>query len=309
MAKIAVELERALAQRAAKGEPGSMGSRALGKGDGWQVADVVCTCGPQDRRFEEQHPFFTIAVVVAGTFQYRGSLPRPGMAQELMTPGSLLLGNAGQSFECGHEHGFGDRCLSFRYTRAYFERIAADAGISRGQRNFRRLRLPPLDELSPVVARACAGLASASQTAWEEVGVELAAEAVKLVAGLSARVKVMPPSTLARVTRTLRMIERHADRALPLASLAREAGLSPYHFLRTFEQLTGVTPHQYVRRTRLREAAVMLASEKEKVLDVALDCGFGDVSNFNRAFRNEFGFNPRSWKASQENRLETAPAP
>src|SRR2546429_8718771 len=70
-------------------------------------------------RFEEQHPSFTIAVVVAGTFQYRASLNGPGLAEELMTPGSLLLGNAGQCFECGHEHGLGDRCLSFRYSRDY----------------------------------------------------------------------------------------------------------------------------------------------------------------------------------------------
>jgi len=126
LAKIAVELERAVAQRAATGGPGSLTSRLLGQGDGWHVADVVCTCGPQDRRFEEQHPFFTIAVVVAGTFQYRGSLNGSGLAEELMTPGSLLLGNAGQSFECGHEHGLGDRCLSFRYSRDYFERVAAE---------------------------------------------------------------------------------------------------------------------------------------------------------------------------------------
>jgi transcriptional regulator GlxA family with amidase domain len=64
-------------------------------------------------------------------------------------------------------------------------------------------------------------------------------------------------------------------------------------FLRTFQQLTGLTPHQYVRRMRLREAAVRLSTQQTKVLDIALDCGFGDVSNFNRAFRNEFGENPR----------------
>jgi len=96
------------------------------------------------------------------------------------------------------------------------------------------------------------------------------------------------------------MIERQADGELALGSLAREAGLSPYHFLRTFQQLTGVTPHQYLRRLRLRKAAVRLASGREKVLHIALDCGFGDLSNFNRAFRAEFGVSPRTWKASSQ---------
>ena len=300
MAKIAVELQQAVARRAASGEPGGMASYVLAHGDGWHVADVVCTCGPQDRPFEERHPFFTIAVVLAGTFQYRGSLSRAANAQELMTLGSLLLGNAGQYFECGHEHGWGDRCLSFRYSPDYFAHVAADSGISRSQRNFGTLRLPPLQPLSSIVARACAGLVRASEAswAWEELCAQLAAEAVKLVHGLSAGAGSLPPSSVARVTRTVRMIERHSDGELPLGSLAREAGLSPYHFLRIFEQLTGVTPHQYVRRMRLREAAVRLASKKEKILDVALDCGFGDVSNFNRAFRNEFGANPRAWNVS-----------
>ena len=78
--------------------------------------------------------------------------------------------------------------------------------------------------------------------------------------------------------------------------MAREAGLSPYYFLRTFERLTGITPHQYVLRARLREAASRLAAESDKVLDVAYDCGFGDVSNFNRAFRAEFGVIPRVFR-------------
>jgi AraC family transcriptional regulator len=66
--------------------------------------------------------------------------------------------------------------------------------------------------------------------------------------------------------------------------------------LRTFEYVVGVTPHQYVLRARLREAAMRLADERGRVLDVAFDCGFGDVSNFNRAFRAEFGANPRAFR-------------
>ena len=63
-----------------------------------------------------------------------------------------------------------------------------------------------------------------------------------------------------------------------------------------FEKLTGVTPHQYLRRARLRTAAALLMNGSAKVLDVALDAGFGDVSNFNHAFRAEFGVSPRAYR-------------
>jgi AraC-like DNA-binding protein len=92
------------------------------------------------------------------------------------------------------------------------------------------------------------------------------------------------------------MIECHPDGTLTLASLAREAGLSPYHFLRIFKRLTGATPHQYVLRARLRKGAMRVAAEGAKVVDIALDCGFGDVSNFNHAFRAEFGVSPRVYR-------------
>lgn len=297
LAKIAVELQRALAQRALTGDRGQTSARLLAQGDGWTVEDVLCTCGPGDRPFEEQHSYVAIAMVVAGSFQYRASTCIGG---ELMTPGSLFLGNAGQYFQCGHEHAAGDRCLSFRYAPEYFERLAADAGARGSQSTFRALRVPPLRVLSPLMARACAGLAGCVDVPWEELGIQLAARTVQLVGGFTAGGNGAPPSAVARVTRTVRMIERRPHAGLTVGNLAREAGLSPYHFLRTFERLTGVTPHQYVLRARLREAATRLAMEPGKILDVAFDCGFGDVSNFNHAFRAEFGISPRAYRVEAQ---------
>jgi len=292
LVKIAVELEQAVARRAEESRRGGISGRVVARGAGWLVEDLVCTCGPRDRAFEEQHAAMAIAIVVAGSFQYRS-----GKGCELMTPGTLLLGNAGQWFECGHEHGNGDRCVSFHYEPEYFEKIAVAAGVRRGKAEFEALRIPGVREVSGLVARACSGIEGGAEMSWEEFAVQLGARAVELANDVRPRYEEVAASTLARVTRSVRAIERQAEGELDLAAMAREAGLSPYHFLRTFERLTGVTPHQYVRRMRLRKSAVRLAREKTKVLDIALDSGFGDVSNFNRAFREEYGMSPRRYRA------------
>jgi AraC-like DNA-binding protein len=294
LAKIAGDLKQALARRAAAGGPGRLEARVLGRGDGWTVEDVVCSCGPDDRPFEEQHDQVAIAIVTAGSFQYRGAGAAPG--RELMTPGSLLLGSPGQHFECGHEHAAGDRCLSFRYEPSRFEEITAGAPGRGSRQGFGILRLPPLRDLSPVIVEANASLAGFASGSWEELSVILAGRVVQLA---SARTPSSQPPTsaaIARVTQTVRVIEERADDPLTLGELARVAKLSAFHFLRTFRDLTGVTPHQYLMRTRLRQAAARLLEQPGKILEVALDSGFGDVSNFNRAFRTEFGVSPRAYR-------------
>jgi AraC family transcriptional regulator len=291
LAKIAAELQRALKRRHEQGTPGQTASHILARGEGWTVADVVCTSGPEDRPFEEQHTHYCVAIVLAGTFQYRSD-----RGEGMLTPGSLMLGNRGQCYECGHEHGEGDRCVSFWYEPDYFERLTHDTLGRRSGPDFSVPRLPPLRPLASLVARAGAGVLDPHDVPWEELAVRVAGGAVSLAAGASSDRGRAVRNAEARVTRIVRTIDGHPDAPLTLGSLARAAGISPYHFLRTFEHLTGVTPHQYVMRARLREAAMRLAAEPGRVLDIALDCGFGDVSNFNRAFRTEFGVTPRAYQ-------------
>jgi len=285
LAKIAVALEQALVRRRLRGEAGRATPRMIAGGTGWSVADVLCTSGPQDHPFEEQHTHYSIATVLAGTFQYRSAL-----GGGLMAPGSLMLGNPGMAYECGHEHAEGDRCVVFWYEPDYFEELT--------HARFKVARVPPLRDLAPLVASAGAGVigGGARDVGWEELAVNVAVRTAGLAARQSSNHVSLPVNAAARVTRAIRAIDERPDANLSLASQARESGLSPYHFLRTFERLTGVTPHQYVLRARLRAAATQLVAESRKVIDVALDSGFGDVSNFNRAFRSEFGTTPLSYR-------------
>jgi AraC-like DNA-binding protein len=283
LAKIAVALEQALARRRLRGEAGRATPRVIAGGAGWSVADVLCTSGPQDRPFEEQHSRYSIAMVVAGTFQYRSAL-----GAGLMAPGSVMLGNPGMAYECGHEHAEGDRCVVFWFEPEYFEELT---GAS-----FRVARVPPLPDLSPLVVSAGAGAIGAHDVGWEELAVKVAVRTAGVAARQPSSHDALPVNAAARVTRAIRAIDDRPDANLRLTTLAHESRLSAYHFLRTFERLTGVTPHQYVLRARLRHAATQLVTESRKVIDVALDSGFGDVSNFNRAFRTEFGMSPRSYR-------------
>lgn len=280
MAKIAVELEQALQARRMSGEPGTATARVLAQGEGWRVADVICTSGPEDRPFEERHSGVSIAVVAAGTFQYRSTA-----AAELLAPGSFLLGSPDRLYECAHEHGAGDRCVSFHYTPDLFERIVESDS------RFSAQRLPPMRASAALVARACAALTC--DVSWEELAIEVAAKTMALANDVDPDAAEPPPSAMARVTRAVRTME---ESPLTLCELAGDARLSPYHFLRTFTRVTGVTPHQFALRARLRDAAVRLRTEDARVIDVALDSGFGDVSNFNRAFRAEFGMSPRTYR-------------
>lgn len=295
LGKIASDLDEALARRAKSGERGRTVGHLLAQGDGWQVADVLCTCGPADRPFEEGHAEAVIGVVLSGSFAHRSPWGRG-----LMTPGSWMLGNRGEAFECSHDHAAGDRCVAFHYAPDYFDRIAADAGAPRNARRFRASRVPPVREVSALVARVASGVTAPGVAGWEELALDVAGMAIRVSGEAAPSAQAgTPASELARVTESVRTIELRPGAPWTLAQLAGDAGQSHFHYLRTFRRVTGVTPHQFILRARLREAAARLRDDEEKIIEIALGSGFGDVSNFNRAFRTEFGVAPRAYRRTR----------
>jgi AraC family transcriptional regulator len=271
-------------------------SRTLACGAGWSVSDIVCTSGPRDRPFEERHETVSIAAVTSGTFQYRTTGGRAVMA-----PGGIVLGNAGACFECGHEHGTGDRCLAFSFTPALLETVICDVPRAR-RTTFPVPHLPPLPALLPLIAAAEAAREYEDATELEEIALRLAGAVAATLAD-SARMAPAPSQRdERRISEVLRRIEAAAHEPLALAGLAREAGMSRYHFLRTFRQVAGTTPHQLVLRTRLHRAAVRLRTSGESISAIAFDAGFGDLSTFNRRFRRLMGCTPRAYRARARSR-------
>lgn len=292
-------VHKALRLKAEQGVAGSASARLLAEGAGWRVEDIICSSGPTDRPFEERHTWASVAVVLSGSFSYGNELGR-----NLLTPGSLLLGGAGGCFTCGHEHGEGDRCLAFHFEPSFFEGIAAAAGARRT--DFGLNSLPALRSLAPLVARSVVaaqehGSVSPPAAAgvlpppFEELALELAGAALNESAG-GYRPQSISRRDEARVGAVARFMEERFAEPCTLGALARLAGLSPFHFLRVFRATTGLTPHQYLLRTRLRAGAAYLARTDTPITQVALAAGFEDLSNFTRTFRVEYGHTPSRYR-------------
>ncbi len=266
-------------------------ARSIAKGRDWSVAEYLCSDGPGDRSFEEQHATFTIAAVVEGTFQYKTD-----SGASLMYPGSWLLGNHGQCFICGHDHSRGDRCIALHISPTYFAEVSASwAGTGRF-----RFVSPVL----PATARGLTLLARARSIASDPEGLELDEAVSGIVETVVGQMSGEQPNRQHLSARDARRIsdaihyleDRFAER-LSLDDLASEAAMSKYHFLRSFRSVVGRSPHQYLLDLRFQHVAHRLINSTERITQIALTCGFGDLSTFVSYFKRQFGQSPSQFRA------------
>ena len=93
-------------------------------------------------------------------------------------------------------------------------------------------------------------------------------------------------------------IREHIQEDITINDLAEASAFSPWYARRLFQKYLNMTPAVYIRRLKLSKSALKLRDEQVNVLDVALDMGFGSVDGYQRAFRKEFGCNPKEYSTS-----------
>jgi AraC-like DNA-binding protein len=249
------------------------------------VADNRCTAGPAERPFVEQHQGFSISYVRAGSF----GLHSRGRRFELVA-GGFMVGHPGDEFMCTHDHVQGDQCLSFHLAPALVDALGGSADL------WRAGGLPPLPRLMVLGELAQSAADGATDVGLDEAGTLLAARFVATVADRPSAARTADARDRRRAVEAALWIDAHAHEPVDLARTARAAGASPFHFLRRFAAVLGVTPHQYLVRARLRRAARLLADDPRPITDVAYDVGFADLSNFIRTFHRAAGMSPRRFR-------------
>jgi AraC-like DNA-binding protein len=250
-----------------------------------RVDDYRCTVAPHEAPYTELHRGFSVSYVRKGSFGYRVR----GASHELVA-GSILIGRPGDEYVCSHEHAVGDECLSFHLASETVEAIGDDA------RAWSAGSVPPLSELMVLGELAQAASEGASDVGVDEVGLAFAARFVGVVSGRPRGTRSAVERDRRRAVDAALWIDAHSHEEIDLERAAGEAGLSAFHFLRLFGKVLGVTPHQYLVRSRLRRAARLLADDARSITEVAFGVGFGDLSNFVRTFHRAAGVSPRAFR-------------
>lgn len=258
------------------------------------VIDYRCDAGPSDRPYPEQHECFSLSYVRAGSF----GCHTLGRSHELIA-GSVMVGYPGDEFVCTHDHHLrGDECLSFRFSGELIDGLQD----SRAElKKFWRIgalapqpRLMVLGELAQAATRGHCDLG------LDEIGLVFAMRYRELITGQRRRFATPSGADRRRAVEAALWLDTCAHQDVSLHTAAQQTGLSPFHFLRLFSAVLGVTPHQYLVRARLRRAARLLLETRQSITDIALEAGFADLSNFVRTFHRAAGASPGHFRRAAQ---------
>ena len=244
------------------------------------VIEYRCTAAASDPGYSELHERSSLSYVCAGSFGCR-----VGSARYELVPGAVLVGRAGDEYMCTHEHRHGgDVCLAIQLAEELAPRTLASGSV------------PPAAPLMVLGELMRAAAHGESDLGVDEAAVLFAARYAALHGTSQPKAARVSPADRRRALAAADWIEHHACEPITLADAAQHAALTPFHFLRLFSRVLGVSPHQYLVRTRLRLAARMLALPGASVTSTAYAVGFGDLSNFIRTFTRAAGVTPRAFR-------------
>jgi AraC family transcriptional regulator len=98
------------------------------------------------------------------------------------------------------------------------------------------------------------------------------------------------------LVRAARFIREHPGDDIKIRDIAKIANLSPFYFTKLFKSKFGISPHQYLLKTRIARAQNLLSETSFPLSEIAEQCGFSTQSHFTSAFHNSTGMTPRKFR-------------
>jgi AraC-like DNA-binding protein len=236
----------------------------------------VAHCDPERERAEGH----AINFVESGHFRVRTTGAWVDVSQD-----ALFVTTPGLEFSCAHhdEHPQ-DQCLSVAFSAQAVESARTTTTLSDAA-------VRPLTNRQAFLYRSLRECAPVDGMRAESIGGAL----LTSIASNTSRAPLFRPERLTwyatRVERAKSLMEaRYAD-PLSLSVVARDAGMSLFHFARVFSELEGQPPHRFLSQVRLAHAHAMLRAGAS-VTDACFASGFGSLSHFVTTFRRHFGVTP-----------------
>jgi AraC-like DNA-binding protein len=176
------------------------------------------------------------------------------------------------------------------------------AALNRARHLLRRAGVPlEVVELARLTAEA-----PQAGPARQEAMRRIVAAWVEHLSGVLARELAQPPTELPpAIARVCRAVRERFSTELRVPELAREVGLSTGHLSRLFHHYTGLRLVDYIARVRVEKAREAIVQTQQPITEVALACGFGSLSQFNRAFRRIVGQAPRQLRVPERPEART----
>ena len=106
-----------------------------------------------------------------------------------------------------------------------------------------------------------------------------------------------------RVNKVFKYIDDNLDAKLSLEVIAKIAYFSPFHFHRVFKFVTQETLNQYITRRRIEKAASILINKNTRITEIAVECGFQELSSFTRTFKKHYSINPTEFRIQNPNQF------
>jgi AraC-like DNA-binding protein len=235
---------------------------------------------------------YGVNFVEAGAFRLTA-----GRNRYQLLPESIFVTTPGFAFSCEHDEEHPeDRCLSISYSDAAVEALRSTGAVKTPpavlggtfRRAYLRRRLQSCGEGDAARVEALAGAVYFALSPDARESTPFRADRFSWYAARVDRAKEL-------------MTASYAD-ALLLTTIAREVGMSTFHFARVFRELEGEPPHRFLVAVRLSEAAAQL-SAGASVTEACFAVGFGSLSHFVTAFRRHYGIRPSEMQRSTQSSI------